>query len=275
MPADSDDGRTHDVTRNTLLKPDPVGVRLRRLVSGVLTGQVNPLEVARLWLVKWRIRRRLRIIDDSGLLKAEDPAYRDYIETQLGHVRSVRSLFPDVSWKHEIVLPRVRRFYDERGLATADASVLCVGCRTGSELDAFERLGFGTVKGIDLYSLDPERIELMDMHRMRYPDNSFDVVYSADSLEHSYDLERALGEIIRVAKPAALLCVLTPMDFDVNARHPSDIKSLDNLYRLLGPAFYRAHHAEVRQTRKAVHYGVAICEIRKNAPDETPDTPLD
>jgi SAM-dependent methyltransferase len=51
----------------------------------------------------------------------------------------------------------------------------------------------------------------MDMHDMTFPDDSFDVVYASHALEHSYDLERVVDEIVRVARDDAVVGVEVPV----------------------------------------------------------------
>ena len=50
----------------------------------------------------------------------------------------------------------------------------------------------------------------MDMHEMTFSDDSFDVVYASHSLEHSYDVERVVREIVRVARDGAVVGVEVP-----------------------------------------------------------------
>jgi SAM-dependent methyltransferase len=88
--------------------------------------------------------------------------------------------------------------------------VLCVGCRNTVELNEFRARGFADVVGIDLFSQHPD-ILVMDMHEMTFADESFDVIFSSHSLEHSYDLERVVREIARVARRRALVAAEVPV----------------------------------------------------------------
>jgi len=88
--------------------------------------------------------------------------------------------------------------------------VLCVGCRNAVELHEFHTRGFADVVGIDLFSQHPD-ILVMDMHEMTFADESFDVIFSSHSLEHSYDLGRVVGEIARVARRGAIVAAEVPV----------------------------------------------------------------
>jgi SAM-dependent methyltransferase len=89
-------------------------------------------------------------------------------------------------------------------------SVLCVGCRNTLELDRFHARGFDDVIGIDVFS-QREDIKVMDMHEMTFPDNSFDVVYASHALEHSYDVQRVVAEVVRVSREGAIVGVEVPV----------------------------------------------------------------
>ncbi len=43
-----------------------------------------------------------------------------------------------------------------------------------------------------------------------FPDASFDIVVSSDVIEHTEDVWKAVGELIRVLKPGGLLCLTVP-----------------------------------------------------------------
>lgn len=97
------------------------------------------------------------------------------------------------------------------GLVRVDeAKVLCVGCRNPLELNEFRACGFTDVVGVDLFSLRSD-IHVMDMHDLGFANDSFDVVYSSHSLEHSYDVARVVSEIARVARDDAVIAVEVPV----------------------------------------------------------------
>jgi SAM-dependent methyltransferase len=113
--------------------------------------------------------------------------------------------------------------------------VLCVGCRNGLELDAFRERGLGDVRGIDIFSQRPD-IEVMDMHAMTFPDDSFDVVYSSHSLEHSHDLGRVAAELVRVARPGGVLAVEVPVRHKGSAADVVVFEGIDHLRAVFASA---------------------------------------
>lgn len=71
--------------------------------------------------------------------------------------------------------------------------ILCVGAATGMEIKAFNELGY-EAQGITLgqnnvdfgrkeYNVD---IQVMDMHDLQFPHDTFDALYSSHNLEHAF-----------------------------------------------------------------------------------------
>lgn len=99
-----------------------------------------------------------------------------------------------------------------------DAKVLVIGPRNEAEILLLSLYGFrlDRIIGVDLFSYSPS-IRLGDMHDLEFPDNTFDIVYTAWTLAYSYDLRKASAEILRVAKPDAI--VATGMSHTSNRSH--------------------------------------------------------
>jgi SAM-dependent methyltransferase len=162
------------------------------------------------------------------LARGRPPAYRDYLAGQLARTLSKRSNDPGVG---------ARVLTDRTASAappSAEASVLCVGCRNTVELEELSRRGYGEVVGIDLFSQDPA-ILVMDMHELTFPDDRFDVVYASHSLEHAYDLDRVLREVSRVGRDGAVLAVEVPVRHKGSDADLVEFSGLGDLRRVLEP----------------------------------------
>lgn len=99
-----------------------------------------------------------------------------------------------------------------------DKRVLVVGCGFGDDALRIAKLG-GKVSAFDL---SPDSLEIakalaaregLDVHfdempaeTLLYEDNAFDFILARDILHH-VDIPRAMGEIVRVAKPGAMFIV--------------------------------------------------------------------
>jgi len=163
------------------------------------------------------------------------PEYRDYLAVQLRRTLSKRETDPGVG-----AMTLINRVADQQPHAGA---VLCVGCRNGLELDRFRARGFQDVVGIDVFS-QREDIKVMDMHAMRFPDGSFDVVYCSHALEHSYDVHRVVEEIVRVARDRAVVGVEVPVRAQASAADRVIFSGLDELRESFVPHVHEELLAE-------------------------------
>jgi SAM-dependent methyltransferase len=86
----------------------------------------------------------------------------------------------------------------------AGKSILEIGSGTGVQLEILKKIGT-FVRGIDLCdgtyaSVADSTVEVYDGHIIPFPDNSFDVVFSSNVLEHIAHREAFQKEIYRVLK---------------------------------------------------------------------------
>src|SRR5437867_2852957 len=103
------------------------------------------------------------------------------------------------------------------GKVLAFAHVPCT--REGRALDAGAREGYWTkrlqekgysVTGIDLHPQSPD-VEKLDLNKpLPFPDNSFDLVWCSEVIEHVYYPEKLRDEFIRVTKPGGQIMLTTP-----------------------------------------------------------------
>jgi SAM-dependent methyltransferase len=184
----------------------------------------------------WLVLRRLG--------KRRAPDYRDYLEVQLRRTLSKRETDPGVG-----AVTLINRVADER---QDGGSVLCVGCRNALELDRFRAHGFDEVVGIDVFSQRKD-IKVMDMHEMTFPDDSFDVVYASHALEHSYDVERVVGEIVRVARDGAVVGLEVPVRAQASDADRIVFSGLDELRKAFRPHIRDEVLAEEQPPRSATN----------------------
>ncbi len=94
-----------------------------------------------------------------------------------------------------------------------DSRALCIGARTGQEVEAMIEMGADAV-GVDICPHPPNVIE-GDMHELPFQDNSFDFTFS-NVLDHSLYPSKKISEIERVLSPNGIavlhLQVNTPSD---------------------------------------------------------------
>ncbi len=91
----------------------------------------------------------------------------------------------------------------EEGYGITGKSALCVGCRNRDEIIYFRKKGASCKKGasnvigIDLSSDRPE-IRVVEMHALKFPDETFDIVYNRHWFAHAFDKRKAAQEFVPV-----------------------------------------------------------------------------
>ena len=143
-----------------------------------------------------RMGRRLRVLEELPPGVARN--------TIMHNLKGVRDLAAPRS--HRLIRPLVAidRVRDQQ----KKKRVLTVGPRVEGEL--FNLVGYGfaqrNIRGLDLITYSPF-VDLGDMHAMPYEDSTFDVVILGWVLAYSDDKQAAAREVIRIAKPGAVIAI--------------------------------------------------------------------
>ena len=121
------------------------------------------------------------------------------------------------------------------GYLYAGAQVLDVGCGPGTiTLDVATAVAPGAVLGVDVMrdrisiaarlaadrGVNNASFEVSDAHALRFPDDTFDVVYSHTVLHSLIDPLRALSEQKRVARPGGWVIASGVRDWGFSPRYP-------------------------------------------------------
>ena len=103
-------------------------------------------------------------------------------------------------------------------------SVLCLGARLGTEVQALHLLGHFAV-GIDL-NPGPDNPYVLpgDFHKLVFADDSVDGVYT-NTLDHVFDLEKFMSEVRRVLRPGGKFLAEFEVGFE-EGHIPGDFESL-------------------------------------------------
>ena len=125
---------------------------------------------------------------------------------------------------------------------------LSIGCRFETELLYLVGYGFSPsgIRGLDMVSYSPW-IDLGNMHKMPYEDNTFDTVTMGWLLSYSESPEVAAKEIIRILKPGGFVAIAVahyPPEFLKQAletgkyvAHPENrIQTTEGLLKVFGNA---------------------------------------
>lgn len=108
-------------------------------------------------------------------------------------------------------------------------SILSIGCRDTREIKRIKKsFRNAKVNGIDLFSQN-EEIIVADMHSIPFPNNSFNLVISIHSMEHSYNPKKAFGEIFRILNNKGMFVIEVPVCFELNDSDIQDYKNIEGL----------------------------------------------
>jgi len=101
---------------------------------------------------------------------------------------------------HHLMLRHLVGWTVDGGVGAAD-DVLVIGPRHRDEIHFFrQQLGLPRTIGLDLFDAPADGIESGDMHAMKYATGQFRLIYTCSTLSYSYDIRRAVSEILRVLK---------------------------------------------------------------------------
>jgi len=112
---------------------------------------------------------------------------------------------------------------------TSPKSILDIGCRVGYTIKQFISAlpSDCRIAGIDIvplfiqYAMEIGEAHPMDMHNMSFEDNEFEWLFCVETLEHAYDINKAIDELYRVASKGVYISI--PQEeqftFDLNLSH--------------------------------------------------------
>jgi len=166
------------------------------VISKIKTVINNPIAA-----IDYFFSRKLKW-EGGGKLKVRDyNCYEEYVEHQKKKVNLMSGDFLEQGKEFGVMLEK--RISDS-GFAKEGMSVLCLGARLGYEVEAFINRGCFAV-GVDLNpGKDNKYVLVGDFHKLVWADSSIDMVYT-NSLDHSFDLEKVISEIVRVLKDGGFM----------------------------------------------------------------------
>ena len=92
--------------------------------------------------------------------------------------------------------------------------ILDIGCSRGNALKNFAKFGDLELYGIDRREEESEGFIFkecnLEVEKIPFPDDSFDIIYNKSVLEHVFNTENFLTESLRVLKPGGIFIGLTP-----------------------------------------------------------------
>ena len=128
-----------------------------------------------------------------------------------------QEIAPDYA-RHRRIHPEVLRSLITSGPIHADSRVLEIGCGTGNYICALQE----SVR-CRCWGVDPSEQMLAQVvgrspsvqftggraEDLRFPDGSFDLLFSVDVVHHIADRQKAFSEAVRVLRPGGRICIVT------------------------------------------------------------------
>lgn len=156
---------------------------------------------------------------------SEKKKYKEYLKVQLERSKSKYDIKSELEEKRkEYFINLVSSQVNPKNIT----DTLVIGCRNSRELDLLREKGLKKVIGIDLYSYD-KQIKVMDMHNLKFRDNSFDLIYCSHALEHAYAYDKVISEMIRVLKNQGIIAIEVPVNYETRGSDIHDFQSSANL----------------------------------------------
>jgi len=115
-------------------------------------------------------------------------------------------------WFEKYLFRAVQRYLDVQKGET----ILEVGCNRGSVVKRMQDRG-ASAYGVDINPQAvadgvAENLEVMDATDLKFPDTTFDKVYSLHTIEHIPDIKKAISEMERVIKPGGRILLTYPIE---------------------------------------------------------------
>ena len=146
----------------------------------------------------------------EDLARRRYASYDEYVEHQASKLDKVIDRLQEN--QDEVLQEFLERFRTCSQLQDV-GSVLCLGARLGTEVQALHLLGHFAV-GVDL-NPGPNNSYVLpgDFHKLVFADDSVDGVYT-NTLDHVFDLEKFVSEIRRVLRPRGIFLAEFEVGFE-------------------------------------------------------------
>ncbi|GER44731.1 S-adenosyl-L-methionine-dependentmethyltransferases superfamily protein [Striga asiatica] len=159
-------------------------------------------------ITSFKIKTAVNPIPPGLTIRPGYTSYEAYISRQLNKTLNprLRKIWTTRDWERKIrVFAAFFEHLKNKNLLSNSSRALCVGARTGQEVEALRRVGvFGSI-GIDLVPAPPLVVH-GDFHSQPFGDASFDFEFS-NVFDHALYPDRFVEEIERTLKPRGV-CVL-------------------------------------------------------------------
>lgn len=169
-------------------------------------------------------------------LENREYSYNNYLKGQLD--RSLQKSADGTKFLNTEFTVLISDFIQDK-----NCKVICVGCRSGEEIDVFHQIGLMNIIGIDLMSNRPD-VLVMDMHELQFDERSFDVIFSSHSFEHAFYPQKVSKEFIRIGKDGTIIGIEVPVNFETKGADIWDYGSVVGVLSYFEPHIDKVLYGE-------------------------------
>ncbi|VFQ93234.1 unnamed protein product [Cuscuta campestris] len=177
-------------------------------------------------------------------------SYDAYIQRQLNKTLNpkLRKIWTTRDWERKIeVFAAFFADLKANGLLANSSKALCIGARTGQEVEALRRVGVSDSIGMDLVP-SPPLVVRGDFHRQPFGGETFDFEFS-NVFDHALYPAKFVGEIERTLKPGGVCVLHVSVSRRADKYSANDLYSVDPLKKLFG-------RSELVRTRNIDGFGL-------------------
>ncbi|CAH9117364.1 unnamed protein product [Cuscuta europaea] len=160
-------------------------------------------------------------------------SYDKYIQRQLNKTLNpkLRKIWTTRDWERKIeVFGAFFRDLKGEGFLSNSSKALCIGARTGQEVEALRRVGVSDSIGIDLVP-SPPLVVRGDFHQQPFDAGTFDFEFS-NVFDHALYPEKFVGEIERTLKPGGVCVLHLSVSRRADKYSANDLYSVDPMKKL-------------------------------------------
>ncbi|CAH9077710.1 unnamed protein product [Cuscuta epithymum] len=160
-------------------------------------------------------------------------SYDKYIQRQLNKTLNpkLRKIWTTRDWERKIeVFSAFFRDLKSEGFLSNSSKALCIGARTGQEVEALRRVGVSDSIGLDLVP-SPPLVVRGDFHQQPFDAGTFDFEFS-NVFDHALYPEKFVGEIERTLKPGGVCVLHLSVSRRADKYSANDLYSVDPMKKL-------------------------------------------
>lgn len=147
-------------------------------------------------------------------------------------------------------------FSRHKDIINSSSSALCLGARTGQEVQALLDMGIENVIGVDLVAFLP-LVEEGDVHNLRFEDSSFDFAFS-NIFDHLLEPLKMFQEVSRVLKSGGYFILHLTVGADIDEYSTQMVRDVKAVEDLLRESFLIISSCEIQNSFDHMNWEIVV-----------------